>query len=98
MNKPWLLNNSQIDIIDVYEAEIIKEEDNDYLIEFRDSEMKIVEAVLPKKEFEEHPEIIRIGTAFSIVLYKQYDDFTIKIGAWPAEKYWHKSWLVKGIK
>jgi hypothetical protein len=88
--RPWLL--SQIDIIDVYEAEIIGEEDNNYLIEFRDAEMKIVEAILPKKEFEKHPGTITIGTPFGIVLYKQQD--SIKIGAWPDEKYWNKS-LIK---
>jgi len=89
-NKPWLLDESQLEIIDVYEAEIIKAENNNYLIEFRDAEMEVIEATLPKKEFEHHPEPIEPGTTFGIVLYRQVDDPATKIGAWPAEKYWNK--------
>lgn len=89
--KPWLSNKSQIDIIDVYEAEVTGEKDDDYLIEFRDVEMEIVVASLPKKEFEKHPEPVTAGTPFGIVLYKQQGDPATKIGAWPVEKYWNKS-------
>ena len=88
---PWLLSNSQINIIDVYEAEITGEIENDYLIEFSDAQMDLVEAKLSKTEFEEHPGNVTTGTSFGIVLYKQQGDPATKIGAWPIEKYWNKS-------
>jgi hypothetical protein len=88
---PWQLSSSQITIIDIYEAEVTGEVDDDFMIEFYDSEMEIVEAMLPKKEFEEHPGDVKKGTAFGIVLYRQQGEYAPKIGAWPIQEYWNKS-------
>lgn len=88
--KPWEKSLLEIKIIDIYEAEITGEEGNDYLIEFRDAEMEIVEASLPKKEFDGWPEQIKQGSVFGVVIY--YHE-KLSIGAWPIEKYWNPNLL-----
>ncbi|MDD5012518.1 MAG: hypothetical protein PHQ66_02645 [Candidatus Nanoarchaeia archaeon] len=90
-NLPW--KKSRAIIIDVYEAEIVKEAGDYYSIEFHDSNMGITVTEIPKKEFKNWPEKIKKGSSFGIVLYEEKitdDLYVSRIGSWPPEKYWNK--------
>lgn len=91
--RPWLLDDSQLKIVDIYEAEITGKRENDFQIEFRDAEMEIIEAFIPIREFKHHPISVSEGTHFGIVLYNQKDDPAVKISVWPTEEHWNPSLL-----
>lgn len=90
MEKPWLLNKSEIKIIDVYEAEIIGEENEKYFIEIFNKDYSIIEARLYKSEFKYFPHPIGVGTSFGMILFCYGEK--VSINAWPVLEYWHKSW------
>ena len=74
---------------DVYEAEILAEEKNNYIIIFYDSDMEPIKAKLSKKEFEGFPYELKQRTPFDIVIYQEKEN-TPKANAFPTEDYWNK--------
>lgn len=91
--KPWERSPLEIKVIEAWDSEIIGEEGDSYLIEFYDTNMSVVEAKLPKKEFEGWPHPTGPGTCFGIIIYE--DNRKLSIGAWPLQHYWNKE-LIEG--
>jgi hypothetical protein len=95
MSKEWLLDNQQINIIDVYKSQIVKEQKPDgYFIEFRKNDLSVVSVLYNKRAFD-FPEKIGIGSYFYIVFYIYLNQ--VKIGLWPDKKYWNKGLLLEGV-
>ena len=100
-NSPWQKNKLEIKVIEVYEAQIFAEKNNDYFVGFYDREMNLVTSLLPKTEFDNWPEEIKEGSPFGIILYKEktnkkflfFPIYKTKVGSWPPEKYWNKELL-----
>jgi hypothetical protein len=95
---PWLLTREEIKIIDIYEAEVLGKRDDHYLIEFRDSEMEVVEAELPIDEFKFFPYNIDEDRHFGIVLFQDKLSKEIRIGAWPVQTDWNEDLLDEHYK
>ncbi len=92
---PWKKSSLKVIIEDVFGAEICGEQGKNYIIEFIDSEWKIVTDIWPKKRFRnfpyENPWNLPEGTIFGMVLYCEENHK--KIGAWPLKKYWNTELL-----
>lgn len=92
IDTPWLLGKKHIKVIDTYEAEIVGVKEGYYMIEFRDSSMQVVEALVPKVEFSHHimhPVKVCEGYNFHIVIYQVICNKNLIVGSWPIVKYWN---------
>jgi hypothetical protein len=100
---PWELDSSQVEIVRSYETEIMGEDGDKYLIEFADKDGGMVEAKLPKKEFEGVPGLGEprgmsgwqpaVGSMLycGIVIYRMKGEKGLRVGIWPLASYWHPS-------
>lgn len=92
---PWEMDSSRAKVVDGYAAKIIGEDGNEYIIEFHDRDMSLVEARIAKSEFANHPEPPTIGTHFGFVFFRLRGQPGIQVSAWPVKQYWHPSLRTK---
>ena len=86
---PWLLSEEDIKILQAFEAEIVGQENNDYIVSFADDNGDHIEARIPKAEFEILPYPCVLGACFHIVVYERIKE-SVKIASiWPDAKHWH---------
>jgi hypothetical protein len=88
---PWACDPSELEITDSYEAEIIGEEPDRYLVAFADTDGGPVEASMKRQDFAGFPHDIREGTRFSIVVFRRNGTAGTTAAAWPVPKYWNRS-------
>jgi len=86
---PWEQPRTEIEILNGYEAEIIGEEGEDYMIAFGDTDGGQVEANMCKKDFDVFPHPVRVGTMFGIITFRTTVVPGVVCGAWPVSKYWN---------
>lgn len=87
--KQWQCPANEIEILKSYECQVFGAKDDNYLIEFYDDDMSVVEAEVAKKEFDGFPYPIKDGTHFGTVIFKTLATGTVCAQAWPLWKFWH---------
>lgn len=88
MIQPWERSPLEIEILESHEAEIIGEENNEYMVSYPDSDGTPIEGTIEKEKFENFPHPVRVRTSFGIIVYKK--DKVIISKPWPVSKYWNQ--------
>lgn len=88
---PWTLDSSQIMVLGGFSGKIIGEERNDFLVEFYDDALVVMEARIAKREFVGHPIVPTIGMYFGLVIFQRVDQSRFEVRPWPIMDYWHLS-------
>jgi hypothetical protein len=89
--RPWKREATSVTVKDVYEAEIVAVDGDEFIIVFYDADMEPVDARLPGSAFRLFEAQPQPGMAFGIVLYHERDCPEPRISAWPTEDEWDES-------
>jgi hypothetical protein len=92
--KPWELDRSRVYIMESFEAEVVGEDGDQFMVEFHDRDCGIVEATVGMNEFEHMP----AGTLphFGIVIWRDLETNETHCSAWPLASHWNKDFF--GLK
>ena len=88
---PWRLTSDCLEIVETHEAEIIGEDEGEYVIAFPDYDGELVEANIDKSDFDALPHPVRVGSLFGLVVYRKKGSRTTSASVWPVSRYWHPS-------
>jgi len=87
----WCQTTETVSIEFSYEAEIIGEEGEDYLVQLFEGDGGTIEGKIPKGDFAQWPHPIKEGTCFGVVTFREKGRPGTTASPWPIPEYWHPS-------